>query len=55
MSEITIQNMLSLFENIDRYSELVAERMEHVGVTPDAGIAESVAKYWPTLEKLAAE
>ena len=55
MSETTLQNMLSLFDNVERYSELVAERMEHAGVTADPGVAESVAKYWPALERLAAE
>jgi hypothetical protein len=55
MSETTLKNMLSLFENIDRYSEMVAERMEHAGLAADPAVAESVAKYWPALEKLAAE
>jgi len=55
MSEATLQNMLSLFENIEQYSELVAERMRDAGMTADPAVAESVAKYWPALEKLAAE
>jgi hypothetical protein len=55
MSEATLQNLLSLVENIDRYSEMVAEKMEHAGMTADPSVAESVAKYWPALERLAAE
>ena len=55
MSETTLQNMLSLFENVNQHSELVAERMRNAGMTPDPGVAESVAKYWTALEKLAAE
>jgi hypothetical protein len=55
MSEATLKNMLLLFENIDQYRDLVAERMERAGMTADPAVAESVAKYWPALEKLAAE
>lgn len=55
MSETTLRNLISLFENIDRYSDMVAEKMEHAGMTADPGVAESVAKYWPALERLAAE
>jgi hypothetical protein len=55
MSEKTLNNMISLFDSIDRHSELVAERMQNAGMAPDPVVAESVAKYWDALEKLAAE
>ncbi len=55
MSEATLNNIRSLFESISRHSGLVEERMREAGMNPDPVIAESVAKYWEALEKLAAE
>jgi hypothetical protein len=55
MSEATLQKMLALFDSIDEHSELVREKMEKAGLASDPGLVESVAKYWPALEKLSAE
>jgi hypothetical protein len=55
MSEATLQKMLSLFDSIDKNTELVAERMRKAGLPNDPFLTESVAKYWSALEKLSAE
>jgi hypothetical protein len=55
MSQKTLQNILELCDSIDRHRALVEERMRQAGFAPDPLIAESVAKYWPALEKLSSE
>lgn len=55
MSSKTLQNILELCDSIDRHSSLVEERMRNAGFSPDPLLAESVAKYWSALEKLAGE
>ena len=55
MSEATLQKMLSLFDSIEEHTELVEEKMRKAGLLSDPVIVESVAKYWPALERLAAE
>jgi hypothetical protein len=55
MSETTLNKIRCLFHSIDQHSELVAERIQNAGMAPDPAVAESVAKYWDALEKLAAE
>ena len=55
MSETTIKNIRTLFESIEQHSSLVEERMREAGMKFDPVVAESVAKYWDALEKLAAE
>jgi len=55
MSEATLNNIRSLFESIGQHSALVEERMRDAGMAPDPVVAESLAKYWDALERLAAE
>jgi hypothetical protein len=55
MSETTLNNMLTLFESIDEHTPLVEEKMREAGIKADPVLAESMAKYWDALEKLAAE
>ena len=55
MSETTLNNIRSLFESIGQRSTIVEERMRDAGMNPDPLVAESLAKYWDALEKLAAE
>lgn len=55
MSETTFNNIIALCESIDEHKAMVEERMTNAGMPADPLIAESVAKYWPALEKLAAE
>ena len=55
MSETTLKNILTLCESIDQHSALVQERMRDAGMKADPLVAESVAKYWSALERLAAE
>jgi len=55
MSETILQNMLILFNSVDKNTEIVQARMRSAGIQLDPVVAESVAKYWDALEKLAAE
>jgi hypothetical protein len=55
MSETILKNIRNLFDNIGQNSALVEERMRDAGMAPDPVVAESLAKYWDALEKLAAE
>ena len=55
MSETTLNNIRNLFESIGQHSAIVEERMREAGMAPDPVVAESLAKYWDALEKLAAE
>jgi len=55
MSEATLEKLLLMFDSIDEHSELVEEKMRQAGLPSDPALAESVAKYWPALEKLSAE
>lgn len=55
MSNKTLQNILELYESVDRNRDLVEERMRKAGFAPNRFVAESVAKYWEALEKLSSE
>jgi hypothetical protein len=55
MSKQTLQNILELYESVDRNRDLVEERMRKAGFAPNRFVAESVAKYWEALEKLSSE
>ena len=55
MSEVVLNNIRTLFENMESHAALVEERMREAGMTPDPVVAGSVAKYWDALERLAAE
>jgi hypothetical protein len=55
MSEATLNNILTLMESMDQHTAFVERRMREAGIKADPVIAESVAKYWDALEKLAAE
>ncbi len=55
MSEAVLDNIRTLFENMNSHVALVEERMRDAGMVPNPVVAGSVAKYWDALEKLAAE
>jgi hypothetical protein len=55
MSEMTAMKILALCDSIEEHRALVESRIRDAGMTPDPFVAESVAKYWQALEKLAAE
>ena len=55
MSEATLENILKLFESMDQHTAEVEERMRNAGLPPDPLVAQSIAKYWDAIEKLAAE
>lgn len=55
MSDATLENILKLFESMDQHTAQVEERMRNAGLKPNPLIAQSIAKYWDAIEKLAAE
>ena len=55
MSEMMINNLLELVDSIDKHLPDVEKKMRNSGREFDPLVAISIAKYWPALEKLAAE
>lgn len=55
MSDAQVERLVELFQSMDKHTAFVEERMAHSGLPPNALVAESIAKYWDALARLAAE
>ena len=55
MSKKILQNIRELCESMNRHAPMVEERMRDAGFSAEPAVANAVAKFWPALEKLAAE
>jgi hypothetical protein len=55
MTEKTIDNIIKLTESIDLNRTTVEELVRSAGIELEPLVLDSVAKYWPTLERLASE
>jgi hypothetical protein len=55
MSAKALRALTTLSENIQRNSAQIEDRLRKAGVTPDAALVYSAAKYFEALNKLASE